>query len=133
VLSPDIISYNSVIEALGAAGRAADALALLPVLRCADLQATVTTMEALLSISFHGGMMHEVVSLWRDMARCGMRPSPHSLNMFLRALISLVRSPPPYFTRPLLLYCSLLEPCILEPNSVHDAMGSPFHGKHGDI
>jgi pentatricopeptide repeat protein len=129
VLSPDIISYNSVIEALGAAGRASDALALLPVLRCADLQATVTTMEALLSISFHGGMMHEVVSLWRDMARYGMRPSPHSLNMFLRALISLVRAPPsPYFTRPLLPYCSLLE-----PNSVHDAMGSPFHGKHRDL
>lgn len=91
MLSPDIISFNSVIEALGAAGRAADALALLPVLRCAELQATVTTMEALVSISFHGGMLNEVVSLWRDITQCGMRPSPQTLNMFLTALISLVR------------------------------------------
>lgn len=95
VLSPDIISYNSVIDALGAAGRAADALALLPVLRSADLHATVTTMEALLSISFHAGLMHEVGGLWRDMVRAGMRPGARSLNLFLTSLISLVRPPRP--------------------------------------
>ena len=91
MLSPDIISYNSVIEALGAVGRAADALALLPVLRCADLQATVATLESLLYIAFRAGMMSEAVTMWRDITRCGMRASALSFNKFLTALISLVR------------------------------------------
>lgn len=91
VLSPDILSYNSVVEALGAVGRAADALALLPVLRCADLQATVATLESLLAIAFRAGMMNEVVTMWHDITRCGMRANAVSFNKFLTALISLVR------------------------------------------
>jgi pentatricopeptide repeat protein len=90
-MSADIISYNSVIESLGAAGRAQDALALLPVLRFADLQPTVTTLETLLSIAFSAGLMKEVCELWGDLTRGGMRPKCSTFNMYLTALISLVR------------------------------------------
>ena len=92
IVSPDVISYNSVMEAMGAAGRVHDALSLLPVLRAADLQPSRATMTLLMSLAASAGLPGEVVGLWADLVRSGLRPETRALNLYLSALISLVRS-----------------------------------------
>eukprot|EP00892_Ulva_mutabilis_P005105 jgi/Ulvmu1/2967/UM015_0007.1 len=91
IVSPDVISYNSVMEAMGTAGRVRDALSLLPVLRAADLQPSRTTMTLLMSLASSAGLPGEVVALWADLLRSGLRPETRALNLYLSALISLGR------------------------------------------
>eukprot|EP00892_Ulva_mutabilis_P005771 jgi/Ulvmu1/3566/UM166_0021.1 len=80
IVSPDVISYNSVMEAMGTAGRVRDALSLLPVLRAADLQPSRTTMTLLMSLASSAGLPGEVVALWADLLRSGLRPETRALT-----------------------------------------------------
>lgn len=94
-MSPDVISYNSVMGAMAAAGLVRDALNLLPVLRAAHLQPSRATMTLLMTIAGRAGLHGEVVGLWADLVRNGLRPETAALNAYLSALISLVRPLPP--------------------------------------
>lgn len=92
-MSPDVISYNTVIETLGAAGLVHDALNLLPVLRAAHLQPSRATMTLLMSLCSRTGLHGEVAGLWADVVRSGLRLETSALNSYLTALISLVCLP----------------------------------------
>lgn len=87
-VAPDVVTFNSLLQAAGAGGSLAGVRATLGALRSASLAPTPTTYAVLFTALAAAGLRDadELWALLRAAGEGGLRPTPHMVSAFLAAL-----------------------------------------------
>ena len=91
-ISPDMVSFNTVLRTLAGEGQLSEATALYREMMARGHKANAATMAAVMTTAVAAGQPEVALGTWDGLVSSGLRPSPACANARLEALIQMVRS-----------------------------------------
>lgn len=94
-LSPDTVSFNTVLRALATAGRAQEAQALYKRMLTSGVKETAASVAALMGAATASGQPESALAMWQSMQRGSLRPTAACAAARMEALLRMVHLPNP--------------------------------------
>lgn len=91
-LSPDTVSFNTVLRALATAGRAVEAQALYKRMLGTGVKETAASVAALMAAATANGQAEWALTMWQGLQRGSLRPTAACATARMDALLHLARS-----------------------------------------